>query len=185
MAPHLKVFRTHLGFYDAVVAAPSRKAALAAWGSKQDMFRAGFASETNEADIRKAALAKPGIVLRRAAGSKDAFSENPSLPRLPPSVKAKAKVLPRVPVERKRTSTPKRLTTLPSASAPPDRTKFDAAMKALAKLDTEAKNALAEIARRRSALDDDEKRVKREFERRRRKAKDVLEHEKRALTRAR
>ena len=183
MAPHLKVFRTHLGFYDAVVAAPSRKAALAAWGSKQDMFRAGFAFETKEADIRKAALAKPGIVLRRAAGSKDSFSENPSLPRVPARVKAKAKAMPRMPAKRHPPAS-KPPSATPRLLTPPDRTKFDAAMKALARLDTEENDALVEITRRRNTLDADEKRIKREFEQRRRKAKDVLEREKRALNRA-
>lgn len=34
----LKVYRTPIGFHDTYVAAPSQKAALAAWGSGHDLF---------------------------------------------------------------------------------------------------------------------------------------------------
>ena len=67
----LKVFRTPIGFHDAYVAAPSRKAALAAWGSGTDLFSAGIAEEaTDDAPGTKAALAEPGEVVRvaRTAG---------------------------------------------------------------------------------------------------------------------
>ena len=39
----LKVFRTAIGFHDAYVAAPSRKAALEAWGTDKDLFARGVA----------------------------------------------------------------------------------------------------------------------------------------------
>ena len=66
----LKVFRTPIGFQDAYVAAPSRKAALAAWGSGTDLFSAGIAEEVTEPSGKaaKAALAKPGEVVRAARG---------------------------------------------------------------------------------------------------------------------
>ena len=73
MARPLKVFRAHLGFYDTVVAAPSQKAALAAWGARVGEFRQGFAQITHDADAVTAALAKPGVVLRRLFGSHDPF----------------------------------------------------------------------------------------------------------------
>jgi len=75
-----KVYRAHLGFYDTVVAAHSQQSALAAWGSGQDLFRSGIAKPTNDPTAVKAALAKPGIVLKRPAGSNIAFSEHPPLP---------------------------------------------------------------------------------------------------------
>jgi len=75
-----KVYRAHLGFYDTVVAAHSRQSALAAWGSTQDLFRLGLAKPTDDPAAVKAALAKPGIVLKRLAGSTVAFSEHPPLP---------------------------------------------------------------------------------------------------------
>jgi hypothetical protein len=62
----LKVFRTPTGFHDAYVAAPSRKAALEAWGSATDLFSAGIAEEVRELSGKaaKSALARPGEVMR-------------------------------------------------------------------------------------------------------------------------
>jgi hypothetical protein len=76
----LKVFRTPIGFHDAYVAAPSRKAALAAWGSGTDLFSAGIAEEAaDDAPGTKAALAEPGEVVRvaRTAGT-DGASPQPA-----------------------------------------------------------------------------------------------------------
>lgn len=42
-ARKLKVFRTSIGFHDAYVSAPSRKAALEAWGAGKDLFAIGSA----------------------------------------------------------------------------------------------------------------------------------------------
>ena len=83
MAQSRKVYEAHLGFYDTVVAAFSQKSALAAWGSTADLFHMGIARVTNDPVKVKAALAKPGLVLRRPAGTTIAFSENPPLPNLP------------------------------------------------------------------------------------------------------
>jgi colicin import membrane protein len=80
-----KVYEAHLGFYDTVVAAFSQKSALAAWGSSTDLFRMGIARITNDPAKIKAALEKPGLVLRRPAGSDIPFSENPPVPKLPSS----------------------------------------------------------------------------------------------------
>jgi hypothetical protein len=65
----LKVFRTAVGFDDAYVAAPSRKAALAAWGSSTDLFAAGAAEVVSDPALMKAALARPGVVVRVARGT--------------------------------------------------------------------------------------------------------------------
>jgi hypothetical protein len=91
MAANRKVYEAHLGFYDTVVAAFSQKSALAAWGSTSDLFRMGIARITNDPEKVKAALSKPGIVLRRPAGTKGPFSENPQLPKVPPAERTKAK----------------------------------------------------------------------------------------------
>jgi hypothetical protein len=80
-APRLKVYRTHIGFYDAVVAAPSQKAALKAWGVHQNLFARGLASVVGDAEIIRLARATPGKVLRRMFGSKDRFEANPRSPR--------------------------------------------------------------------------------------------------------
>jgi hypothetical protein len=83
MAQSRKVYEAHLGFYDTVVAAYSQKSALAAWGSTTDLFRMGIARVTTDPDKVKAALAKPGVLLRRPAGTTIAFSEHPPLPKAP------------------------------------------------------------------------------------------------------
>jgi hypothetical protein len=75
-----KVYETHLGFYDTVIAAPSQVSALAAWGSQQDLFRLGFAKLSKDPAAIRAALAKPGVVLRRPAGSSVPYREQPELP---------------------------------------------------------------------------------------------------------
>ena len=76
MAPKLKVFRTHLGFYDVIVAAPSQKAALEAWGAGSNLFDHGFASVVADPALMEAALRKPGVVLKRQFGSQGEFSES-------------------------------------------------------------------------------------------------------------
>lgn len=77
----LKVFRTHLGFFDTVVAVPSRAAALRAWGLSSDEFRTGFADETKDPEAVRAAMEKPGTVLYRVFGSGGAFSDRRSVPK--------------------------------------------------------------------------------------------------------
>ena len=69
MPRKLKVFRTPIGFYDAYVAAPSRKAALAAWGSAHDLFARGVAEEVTDPEFTRQPLANPGQVIRLSRGS--------------------------------------------------------------------------------------------------------------------
>ena len=68
MPRKLKVFRTPVGFHDAYVAAPSRKAALEAWGSTADLFARGVAEEVTDPALTKAPLASPGEVIRLSRG---------------------------------------------------------------------------------------------------------------------
>ena len=82
MAPRLKVFVTSDGLTDYVVATSSKAKALAAWGSHQDLFKTGFAHETDDANLRAAATAQPGEVLRRPAGTRG------DLAKLKPAKKA-------------------------------------------------------------------------------------------------
>jgi hypothetical protein len=86
----LKVFQAHLGFYDTVVAAPSQKAALAAWGARGSEFAKGFASVTTDPAAVEQALAHPGKVLKRPVGGKGAYRLEAD--RLPvPKVASKAR----------------------------------------------------------------------------------------------
>lgn len=134
--PRLKVFQAHLGFFDTVVAAPSKKAALEAWGSRQDLFRDGTAAIATDPKAVRAAVEKPGVVLKRLSGSKDDFVEQPDLPKTGPVSRAK-------PTKNHATKQPARK---------PDRSKLDAAEHALKELKQRRQQARAEFAEREKSL---------------------------------
>jgi len=67
--PRLKVYRTAIGFHDAYVAAPSQKAALAAWGVDKDLFARDAAEVVSDPELVAEPLATPGKVIRRSRGS--------------------------------------------------------------------------------------------------------------------
>jgi hypothetical protein len=69
VARKLKVFRTAVGFHDAYVAAPSRKAALAAWGTGKDLFARGAAEEVTDPALTAAPLRQPGEVISILRGT--------------------------------------------------------------------------------------------------------------------
>ncbi len=75
----LKVFRTSAGFDDAYVAAPSRKAALAAWGADADLFARGVAEQVTDPALIAEPLQHPGVVIRRSRG--DLAGHLQALPR--------------------------------------------------------------------------------------------------------
>jgi hypothetical protein len=76
LVPRLKVFCTTSGFYDSVVAAPSKPAALKAWGAKTDLFSMGAAGLVTDPDIVKKALARPGEVIRlKRSGSREEVAQ--------------------------------------------------------------------------------------------------------------
>jgi hypothetical protein len=133
----LKVFQAQFGFYDTVVAAPSQAAALRAWGVNQNLFASGEAKLTTDEAAITAATAHPETPLRRAVGSSDPFALEPtSLPDVPDAPKKKAVAKP--------AAKPK-----PSALArpPADRSKLDAAEKALGELDERRKREEADFRR--------------------------------------
>ncbi len=68
MARKLKVFRTAAGFNDAYVAAPSRKAALAAWGAGADLFARGAAEQVTDEALMAEPLKRPGEVIMKSRG---------------------------------------------------------------------------------------------------------------------
>jgi len=65
----LKVFRTPIGFHDAYVAAPTKKAALEAWGSTHDLFARGIAEIVTDPALTEEPLALPGKVIKRSRGT--------------------------------------------------------------------------------------------------------------------
>jgi hypothetical protein len=115
MPRKLKVFRTSTGFHDAYVAAPSRKAALAAWGAEANLFARGVAEEVTDPELMKAPLARPGEVVRVSRGDLAA-----QLKALPPRKKGAA-----VPRGKASVHPPTR------RSPPPKRDRVAAAEKAL------------------------------------------------------
>ena len=124
MPRKLKVFRTPTGFDDAYVAAPSRKAALEAWGSDADLFARGVAEEVTDARLMAKPLKRPGEVIRLSRG--DLGAQLKALGPRKRKVKAKAKT-----EEPEEAAKPK---------PPPKRDKVDA-----------AEDALKEARRRHSA----------------------------------
>ena len=186
MARPLKVFQAHLGFYDTVVAAPSRAAALKAWGSRQNLFRDGSAKETQDAQAVAAARAKPGVVLRRAAGSNAPFGENPDLPKVPNAPKKKLVTAKEATTEASpaapRKVTPPKLRLVPPSPQrkAPDRGPVQRAEKALTELKKEEERALARIAARKAALEGEERKLRDDYHARRHKAERVLVEARRA-----
>src|SRR5687768_8917597 len=86
--PRLKVFCATSGFHDSIVAAPSRPAALKAWGAKTDLFSMGAARLVTDPKIAKKALDRPGEVIRlkrSGGGDEVAAPKKKAKPQRPPS----------------------------------------------------------------------------------------------------
>ena len=99
----LKVFRTAIGFHDAFVAVPTKKAALAAWGASKNLFTRGDADEVTDPALMKAALASPGHVIKVLRGS-----EAEHLAALPPDrPRPKKPAKPEKPAKAKKALKPK------------------------------------------------------------------------------
>jgi len=126
----LKVFRTPIGFHDAYVAAPSRKAALEAWGADANIFAQGIAEEVTDPKLMEDPLARPGEVIRRVRGTHEEH------------VAALGKDAPRPKAKVAEVSKPK------SKSKPkpkPSRAELDAAEDALEKAEKKHRKALSKI----------------------------------------
>ena len=90
MAGKLKVFTWSDGFHAFTVATTSRPKALEAWGSKQDLFATGLASQLSGGPDYEAALASPGEVVERglAIDVGKIGKAKPAKPRGPSKAKA-------------------------------------------------------------------------------------------------
>jgi hypothetical protein len=138
MARKLKVFRTAAGFNDAYVAAPSRKAALKAWGAGADLFARGAAEQVNDAALMAEPLKRPGEVILKSRGG---LAEQ--LKALGPRKKAKAKAKAAAeekPAPRKR-------------DRPPSRAALDKAEAALETADKRHAVELGELEAERDAIE--------------------------------
>ena len=85
--PRMKVFCTTSGFYDTIVAAPSKPAALKAWGAKTDLFSMGIATVVSDPKIAKKALERPGEVIRLKRSGEEAPPPPKKVRRKPPNRK--------------------------------------------------------------------------------------------------
>ena len=142
-APRLKVFQAQFGFYDSVVAASSRAAALRAWGTHQNLFADGQAHVTTDEAAVKAALAHPETPLRRAVGSNDGFELNPTSLRK----------IPDAPKRAENATSPAKSETKALPKPPADRSKLDATEATLRTLDEDRKREEANLRLRRDELD--------------------------------
>ena len=141
-ARKLKVFQARFGFHDSVVAAPSRTAALRAWGMHQDLFADDEAAVATDTGAVKTALEHPGVPLRRLAGTTDPFELDPTgLPTVPDRPKSRAPKASRAAQAKAERCRP-----------PADRGALTDAESALAKLEADHKREDADLRRRQDEL---------------------------------
>lgn len=159
MARKLKVFVVPTGFHDAYVAAPSRKAALAAWGSEHDLLARGVAQEVADPALTAEPLAKPGAVIKRSRGT--TAEQIAALPAQPARA-AEAEATEEAPAPRaktgrggaKRAAPAARKAELKPAPSPrPSSDALAAAEQALADLEDSYRDADAKLVARQRALD--------------------------------
>jgi len=150
----LKVFRTAIGFHDAYVATPTKKAALEAWGAGRDLFASGRAELVTDAALTKAPLANPGKVVKVLRGS--AAEQFAALDKAP---KRKARPAPAADPARS-----------PKPRPRPSRAALDRAENALNAAEARFDRALEAIEKQESALRD----RRRALERKRDAELDVL-----------
>jgi hypothetical protein len=145
MARALKVFRTAIGFHDAYVAAPTMKAALAAWGADRNLFASGRAETVTDAGLTKAPLADPGKVIKVLRGTE--AEQFAALEKASPH---------RVPKRTAAADPP------PKPRPRPSRAALDRADKALAAAEARHDKALAALARREAELREQRRALERE-----------------------
>jgi hypothetical protein len=146
MAARPKVYQASFGFRESVVAAPNQKAALEAWGARQNLFAEGLARVADDPTAVEAALAHPGQPLSRPVGSTGAFAlEDRELPKVPAARKSAG--------PRPKVAANERSRALQPARRPPDRSPLDAAEATLARLQADRRAAEDDFHDRRRALE--------------------------------
>lgn len=143
MPRKLKVYRTAVGFRDAYVAAPSRAAALRAWGTEKDLFVRGAAEEVSDDELAADPLSKPGeVVYRTRGGLAEQVAALGKLPRNKPPAREPEEEAKR-PAARAKAKRPQ---------PRPSRSKLDAAETAIKELQDAQNAAEAEMRERERAL---------------------------------
>ena len=162
-APKLKVFRTPIGFHDAYVAAPSQKAALAAWGADSNLFASGSAELVEDPELTREPLARPGEVIRRLRGT---LAEHvAALPRKAEGKSEGAKAASSAARSREREEPRPAPAAKPKPR--PARTPLDRAEAALEALDQRQRGEQAELSRRRAELEAQRRKLDAKHERER------------------
>ena len=173
----LKVFRTSIGFHDAYIAAPSKKAALEAWGSDKNLFASHAAEQVDDPELMREPLENPGKVIKRVRGT---MAEH--LAALPKDDVGLAKKG-RKPSGRKSeapedTNKPKGKE--PRKAAPPvprpKRTQLDEAEANLAAAMSRHESERAELERRQADLDRERKELKKQHKNERQQLDRSVEH---------
>lgn len=161
MAAKLKVFRTAVGFRDAYVAAPSKAAALRAWGTDKDLFARGAAELVTDEALAEEPLTKPGEVVYRTRGGLE--EQIAALGKLPDRKSEPA------PAERRESpANPAR-----KPRPRPSRAKLEAAEQALAELENEREEAEAAMRERERALAAEREAMEARFAQRAERLKEV------------
>lgn len=128
----LKVYTTRIGVRDWVVAADSQKAALKAWDVHKNLFASGDARVTNEPAHVALAMRSPGLPVAAPASLRVPDTSN---------------------VVKLDTFRRKPVVAPPKRAPKPDRSKLEAAERALAQFEREAVKKRGDIERRKRALD--------------------------------
>ena len=138
------MFRTMTGFHDAYVAAPSRSAALRAWGATTDLFAMDAAEEVTDPKRTAEPLKRPGEVIKQSRGSDEEHlaAANPAT-----KSKAKSKGSPR-----------------PKATPRPSRVNLEKAERRLADVEAERNHENDAFEREKAALLKREAAARRAFE---------------------
>ena len=138
----LKVYRTPIGFHDAYIAVPTKKAAIEAWGASSDIFQRGDAEEVTDSKLTAEPLESPGVVIKRLRGTSAdhmaalGSSSSPSVN--PPASKSASK--------------PKTAKPQPKPKPRPSRAKVDEAEAAIAETRKVHAAELEDLAERERAL---------------------------------
>ena len=149
MARQLKVFSTAAGFVNAVVAAPSQKAALEAWGVRDNLFASGAATVVTDPDLIAQALATPGEIVRVPISTDAGFLAAAK----PPPAAASAASKTNAPKASATSAPPAAQVPRPAPPPPPDRSALTSAEKALHAAQTHQRETMAELDTERDAYE--------------------------------
>jgi hypothetical protein len=156
----LKLYRTQIGFFDTIVAAPSQAAALRAWGVHQNLFAEGRAEAIDDSKAMEAAAKHPEQPLRRAIGSNGAWEPSTAGPSAAQAGARQGKTA----AQRK----------------PPSHKRVERAQAALAKLEADWTERQDAFHRRQAEFDAELRQAEADHAARRRRAEETLSDARRA-----